>query len=808
MEREEFQRLVRQRLEQGQQRLQEAWERLPRWALALAAVFVLFAIGWLIWPFWHLAGQFDSHAQRQPSRLYAPAPELRVDGPLRKKDLLELLSDLGYREVDGAALEGGTFHQEGRVVEIARREFRTATGPGGGTPVRVSLGKGAVASLTGPEGEALGSVKLDPPRIASYYGPDLQERRPIALEDLPQDLVNSVLAVEDAGFWHHSGVSVRGILRAAWVNLRSGEVTQGGSTLTQQLVKNLFLTHERRFERKMRELVLAVLLELRFEKRDILETYLNEIFWGRSGAVNVMGVGAASWTYFGRPPQELTLGESALLAGMIQSPTNFSPRRHPQAARERRDFVLDRLGELEWIDDERLEAARQEPVDPSQMKGPLVVRRAPFFAEWVQGEAERRFGVASLADKGFELHATLSLDDQQAAEDSLDWGLEALEKGWEKGRGDGGLEGALVSVDPRTGGVLAWVGGRDYGRSQFDRVSQARRQAGSVWKPIVFATAFERKVAAPVTPLEDRPFTVQLAGQTWSPGNSDGTYRGLVSARAAMEESLNVPTARLAQRAGLEHIVHMARRFGVESPLEPYPSIALGAMEVTPLEMATVYATLASGGLRPTLHGLVSVFDGEGNEVPGDDLPLPKRVIDVGLSDLVTDVLQGVLVRGTGKTARRDGLKDALAGKTGTTNSRRDSWFAGYSPERATLVWVGYDDNRKTRLSGARAALPVWNRFTYLVRPAGGFTPFERSDQVVEAYVDPQTGGLATDRCPEVVVELFWRQASPGELCPFHRGYRAWPLEQPDGIDVPRRQNRFWRWLDRIRGRRPGRQFG
>jgi penicillin-binding protein 1B len=715
--------------------------------------------------------------------------------------LVQQLLKMDYeRRSQGVALAAGTFRAEGGDVEIFRRRFNTAEGLQGGDRLRVNLSGGVIANLE-PLGGAslnLSVARLDPPLIASYYGPDLRERRPVVLDELPEDLILAVLAAEDAGFLEHRGVSFRGILRAAWVNFRAGEVEQGGSTLTQQLVKNLYLTHERRWERKLRELTLAVLLEYRYDKRSILQTYLNEIYWGRSGAVNLMGVGAAAWAYFGKSPVELTLGESALLAGMIHSPANLSPLAHPKAALERRDFVLGRLAQLSWVETTRLEKAAQETL---KTRGRLVARRAPFFADWIEAEAARRYGVDSLRDTGFELHSTLSLEDQAKAEEALAWGLDSLEKGWEKGRGGASLEAALISLDPQTGGIRAWVGGRDYGRSQFDRVSQARRQAGSVFKPIVYATAFERKLATPASMLDDSSFTWTLAGRAWTPKNSDGKYRGLVTARAALEKSLNVPTARLARKAGLEHIVHMARRLGIGSHLDPYPSIALGAMEVTPVEMATVYATLASGGLRPTVHGLVAIFDRQGERVSGLAPSPPKRVISKELSFLVTDVLRGVLIRGTGRNARRDGLKDPLAGKTGTTNSRRDSWFAGYSPKRATLVWVGYDDNRKTRLSGARAALPIWARFMLKVRPAGGYPPFVRPARVVEALVDPLTGGLATTRCESLTKEIFLERAVP-RLCPEHSGLWARPLEQPEGMETPERDHPFQRFLDRVRGRR------
>ena len=768
--------------------------------LGLVAV----AIAWgLAQPFWELSGQFGSFPVRQPSRLYGQPFEIRHGDRLAPDTLVSQLEAAGYAARDGEPTPG-TFHRQGDRLVIFRRVFSTARGQAGGDRLEVRFEGHRVAGLRRLDGigPALASAFLDPPLIASFYGPDLRERRPIRLDELPEELILSVLAAEDSSFLEHKGVSITGILRAAWVNLRSQGVRQGGSTLTQQLVKNRYLTHERAYRRKAQEAALAVLLELRHEKRAILQAYLNEIYWGRSGAVNLMGVGAASWAYFRKHPSELDLAESALLAGMIQSPTHLSPVDHPEAARERRDFVLGRLAQLRWVERTRLDAAAQSPV--TVHRNPLVARQAPFFADAAEDEARRRFGLDDLTDAGYVLHSTLSLADQRQAEEALIWGVEALEKGWEKeSKTQSTLEAALVSLDPSSGGVLAWVGGRDYSRSQFDRVTLARRQAGSAFKPIVFAAAFERRVATPATFLDDSPYTVRLAGKTWSPGNSDGQYRGWVSARTVLEKSLNVPTARLAsERLGLEPVVELAKKMGIESRLDPLPALALGAMEVTPLELATVYATLAAGGERPSPHTLVAIFDRQGQPVEGSAVPAPVPALSPESAFLVNKILEGVLDRGTARKAREQGLTDTLAGKTGTTNSRRDSWFAGYSPERASLVWVGYDDNSKTRLSGARAALPIWARFTLGVRPPEGYRAFEQPPGVVEARIDPETGGLATDRCPAVVGEYFRRDFLPGELCPRHGGFRARPLDQPEGIEPPEKEHPFRRWLDIVRGRK------
>ena len=780
------------------------WE-LRRWHLVTA--FLLLALlgagsAWVMYPFWELTAQFGSYPDRRPSRLYGAPFEVVVGDRLDVGALDEHLDATGYRSVEGDRLRPGEYRIAGSRIGIFRRSFPTIRGSASASPVALRMEGDVVRSLVVGE-RARERAVLEPVLLTSYYGPDRKERRPVRLAEMPEELILSVLAAEDARFFEHGGVSLAGILRAAWANLVTEGPLQGGSTLTQQLTKNLFLTHERTVQRKLREAVLAVLVDLRYDKREILEAYLNEIYLGGTESLNLMGVGAASWAYFGKTPERLTLSEAATLAGIIPAPARFSPLAHPEAAKHRRDLVLGRLEDLGWLDPDEIEAARGSPL--GTRPGGLGWRRAPYFADHVRREAARRFGVPSLADAGFVLLSTLSLPDQEAAEEAVGWGIRSLEEGWEKGRSrPGPLQAALVSMDPARGGILAYVGGRDYRRSQFDRAGEARRQLGSAFKPVVFAAALREGVVTPASPVEDEPITLVSAGQRWSPKNYDRKFRGRVDVRTVVEKSLNVPTVRVAMATGVERVVETAKALGVRSDPDPLPSVALGALEVTPVEMATIYSVFASGGIRPPAHGLRGILDPGGEPISGTPLAEPERVLEPELAYLITDLLQGVLDRGTGAGARRMGLKDPLAGKTGTTNERRDSWFAGYSPNRVTAVWVGYDENVPTRLSGARAALPIWTRFTFAVRPDGGYPSFARPEGIVSALVDPLSGELATDRCPEVRRELFLVGSAPDELCHLHRGFFADPLEQPEGIRHRRDQDgepgRFREWLRRVFG--------
>lgn len=767
--------------------------------LLLSAGILLGLAGALFfWPFWQLSGQFGETTARQPSRLYGRPPVVSPGSRGSADQLSELLLDKGYMEVAGTPRVSGSFRRLGgeeEGIEVYRRRFPSPRGRVGGDLVRVVYQGNRIHRLT-RDGRDLAGIWLDPPLVASYYGSQLQERRPVTLDQIPEHLIYAVLAAEDAGFLEHNGISARGVLRAAWTNLRSNEVRQGGSTLTQQLVKNLYLTHERRWLRKAREALLAIFLEARYDKRDILQAYLNEIYWGREGSINVMGIGAASWVYFGKEPAQLTLGESALLAGMIQSPANLSPLNHPEASEQRRDLILGRLDQLRWLPREQLAAAGKE--NTARPRGrPWINRRAPYFADAMAEEAKRRFGVGDLNDAGLILCSTLDLEAQEKAERAVVDGLEALAESEREPRADRPLQAALVSLDPATGGIRAYVGGRSYRHSQFDRARNAKRQAGSIFKPIVYAAAFDRRLAHPATLLEDAPFTMQATDKPWSPKNSDGEYHGFVTAREALEKSYNVPTAKLAVRMGLEPVAEMAERLGVRRKLKSFPALALGAMEVTPLEMAAVYSSLASGGVYRPTHGLEAVLSSAGEPMAGTDLPAAERVLNENVAFLVNQVLQGVFDRGTARSARKEGFDDRAAGKTGTTNDRRDSWFAGYSPEHATLVWVGYDDNSRTRLSGAKAALPIWTRFAKATRPPSGFRDFSAPDGVRVMWIDPRTGGQAHELCSERRPEYFLDGFYPDPGCADDAGWRR--RFSPDPRQA-RPDGRFRRLLRILKG--------
>ncbi len=560
--------------------------RKIRWGLAFLAVIFL-AIGvFVIRPFWHLSSQFDDLTYRQPSRLYGRPTVLAAGRSLPADRLIEDLEYEGYREHEGASpLPTGSYRRTRSSLAVHQRSFSLPDGKRSSRIVEVAW-RGSRITRLEVDGRTAKSVALEPPLLGAYYDDHLQERRPVTVDEVSEDLVHAVIAAEDDSFFKHSGFSPSGIARAVWVNLRGGQIRQGGSTLTQQLVKNLYFSQKRTWGRKVRELLLAVLLEARYSKRDILEAYLNEIYLGSSGGVSLLGVGSASRAYFGKDPGQLDLAEAATLAGIIQSPGSWSPLAHPERAKERRDWVLGRMRKLRLAEPERIERALAEPMSLSPE--PVVRRRAPYFADAMTVEAQKRFGLEELADAGYVLFSTLDWRSQREALKAVQEGLERAEKGYEKGRtGRTGkpLQASLVSVDPKTGGIVAYVGGRDYASSQFDRAGRALRQAGSAFKPVVYAAAFESGKASPTTLLEDTPLTVRLARLRWSPKNDDGSFHGWVTVRTAIEKSYNPATARLALQVGMPEIVDLAHEMGISGKMDPFPSVALGAVEVTPVEL-------------------------------------------------------------------------------------------------------------------------------------------------------------------------------------------------------------------------------
>lgn len=733
---------------------------------AVAVVVLLVALG-LVWPYLASGGDIRAGLEHQPSRLWGAPVTVAVGDAVDADALAAELDGLGYRRVEEVRPKAYSVDAAGRMaIHLPNRV--APDGRFGRETVSVVFAPAAddgegvgptVAEILDEDGEAVvDAIFLGAPLLASYYGEEVKEIDPVELDELPEHVIYAVLAAEDRRFLMHFGVSPEGIARAAMVNAQEGEVEQGGSTITQQLVKNIWLSHERSLIRKGREAVLALLVDLGHSKRDILQAYLNQIYLGTGDGLNYHGVGAAARHVFGKDVRDLTVSEAAILAGMIRSPGNNSPVSHPEVAAQRREQVLRTMAEMGALDEAAFEAALAEPIEG--VGASLVVRRAPYFADAMRDEARRRFGIDRLGDRGYHLFTSLDLDEQAAAEEAVEATLRRLPA---RSR----LQGALVTVDPRDGRVLAWVGGRDYRESQFDRVRSAKRQAGSAFKPVVLAAALASGEVTPSSRLEDSPLTVEMAGRTWEPQNSDRSFRGRVTVRRTIEESLNVPTVRLAQAVGLGPVIETAGKLGIRSPMEEMPSIALGAFEVSPLELASVYSTFAGGGVRPDLHGIVAVADARGKPVAGDPAE-GEAVLDPKVAAQVSSILRGVVVSGTGRGARGYGVAGSVAGKTGTSNEARDNWFAAYRPDRVTVVWVGHDEPQPTPLSGARAALPLWGSYARAAYPETAPAPPPLPEGLETVIVCRDSGLVPRAGCPVRIEETFVTSTAPTDRCDIH----------------------------------------
>ncbi len=580
----------------------------------------------------------------------------------------------------------------------------------------------------------------------------------VPLARIPKSVQQAVLAVEDAQFYQHGAISLKGMARAAIRNLAAAKVREGGSTITQQLAKSLFLSPERTLTRKVKEFQLAREIEQRYSKDKILEMYLNTIYFG-GGAY---GIEAAARIYFSKSVERLSLAEGALLAGLVKAPSSYSPFTDMKRARARRDIVLKRMQTENYITAAQAKAATALPVTLNPF---FKIRGvAPYFVDYIRRELEPKYGRVLLAKGGLRIYTTLDLEVQRQAVEVLRGGVRNIEKALAAKRKAGAsepaaLEGALVALEPASGEIRAMVGGVDYGKSQFNRVVQAHRQPGSTFKPFVYTTAFERGFA-PTNLIEDFPISYSIPQNgrmvEWSPDNFDRQFRGPVTLRQALEESINVPTVRLLEAVGVDPIIQLAHRLGIKSDLRREYALALGVSEVNLLELASAYAVLANRGVRVPPTGLRRVV-GPSGEVLETMEPSGERVLREEVAFLTTSVLQGAVQRGTAKRAKLPGWD--LAAKTGTSQEAMDLWFLGYTARLVAGLWVGFDQPRSlgSHETAGRLAAPVWADF--MRRALQGVTPepIPIPEDVLPARVNYHTGLPADASDPEGITEFFIR---------------------------------------------------
>jgi penicillin-binding protein 1B len=747
---------------------------------AFSAVVVIALVMLTAWYVKHLEGvvtdKFEGQKWKFPSKIYSDTYLLYPGISVGMKEVQEKLRRLGYRSGQTLQNKGEYRVSKGEgSLEIYLHDFDYPAGRFTGFPIRVTFQGGAVARMENMAArEELFSLELEPELITGLYDRVWEERKVVRLTEVPSLLVKAILAIEDERFFRHRGVDPVAILRATWINVTSGGIVQGGSTLTQQLMKNFFLGDERTYQRKGKEFLMALIAERKYSKEEILENYLNEIYLGQKGAQGIFGVWEAAQFYFGKDLRDLSIGEMALMAGLIRAPNRYSPYRSVELAAQRRNVVLAKMLELGLISRAQYDKSVKERIQPRELI--KVANDAPSFVDFLRKELAENYSNEVLTADGLRIFTSLDLQLQKIAESSLSQGLKRLEEGYpflRKRSGGDRLDGAIVVIKPQTGEIKAMVGGRDYQSSQFNRVVQAKRQPGSVFKPFVYLAALMygsedgNKKFTPVSLVEDAPFVWSYEGQEWQPDNYKGEYFGIVTFRTALEKSLNAATTRIARDTGIKNVREMAYRLGIQSSLPALPSLALGGVEVTPLEVAAAFSTLANNGVRTQLLSIKHVMGQQTHLLERRDIRV-RKVINPQFAFMMNHLLKGVLDRGTAAAARAHGFNRPAAGKTGTTNDTKDAWFVGYTPDLLAVVWVGFDNQSKLGLSGSQAALPIWTDFMKRATEGAPVTDFVPPPGVKLVDIDPLSGQRATSSCPQVINEAFLEGEEPTATCQLH----------------------------------------
>ena len=724
----------------------------------MAAAFALAATAIVVFAEWKLSRLVvGGLGEGFSTKIYSAPMFLGGDVRVGPDRVLARLRRDGYRVAASTETAAGEFVWDPPRLSVHLRGFRTPRFSQAEELATLKVDSGNAWTVS--DSSANSVVGLEPELVAEISGASKVRREPTAWAEIPDRLKQAVIAVEDKRFYHHWGLDPRAMLRAAWHDVRRPGEIYGASTITQQYAKNFFLSPSRTLRRKLAEAALAVYLELRYSKEKILTLYLNQIYLGQDGSVSVAGVKAAARFYFGKDLKDLDLAQCALLAGVVRSPYLYNPFRDPEAAKRRRDFVLARMRVEGYIDSRELAQAQDEPLGIAYAKGPKPSDESYFVAE-VLRQLVPRYGEDVLFRQGLSIYTTMDPQLQAAAERAL-----------RRGR----LQDALVALDFKTGDVLALAGGREFKETQFNRATQARRQPGSAFKPFVYGAALEKGWTA-ASILQDKPQVFKGLSQQvdWKPRNYDGIYLGSATVRDAIAHSLNAATIDLAEKIGSQTIIDFARRLGIESPLDSSLAMSLGDSEVTLLELTSAYAPFANGGFRERPRLVEGVFDadrGDGQrnvlEVASDR---PEPVIEPGLAYVMTSLLEGVVQHGTAKNLAAMGWKLTAAGKTGTTNGGRDAWFIGYTPRLLAGVWAGDDLNRRSNLSGAKDAVPLWAAFMKDATRDDPVEEFPEPKGVKSVVIDPASGLLARSGCPVRRTETFIAGTEPTAYCPLHPG--------------------------------------
>jgi penicillin-binding protein 1B len=732
----------------------------PLRLIALGTLLVL--SGYLLYLDIAIRDAFEGRKFALPARVYARALELYPGAKLSAEGLVAELARLGYREHPDAD-EPGSYRRTLRAVELRSREFLFWDGPQPARALAVQFDGPRVRALSDRQtGSAIDLARLDPAPIGGIYPGHNEDRALVRLDQVPRALIQALLAVEDRKFHTHWGIDPRGLARALF-KTATGQGVQGGSTITQQLVKNFFLTPERTLTRKANEMLMALLLELHYDKNEILETYLNEIYLGQDANRAIHGFGLASHFYFDRPLESLELHQIALLVGLVKGPSHYDPRRHAERAMARRNVVLQELARQQLITQAEFVAAKARPLSVVS-KAPVGTSPYPAFLQLVYRQLRRDYHEDDLRSEGLRIFTTLDPQVQAAAERAMTERLGEIERARRMPART--LEAAVVVTSTGHGEVLALVGGRDPRYSGFNRALDAARPIGSLVKPVVFLAALEQPQHYTLaTRLDDSRFVLRQRGsEDWEPQNYDKQFHGEVPLRLALAHSYNVSTARLGLALGTDRVVARLEQLGTGRPLSVHAASLLGANELSPIEVTQVYQTIADGGFRTPLRAIREIVTADGRPLQRYALSV-EQVAAAGPVFLLTHALQDVVREGTGVgLARYLPAELALAGKTGTTDGLRDSWFAGFSGDRVAVVWVGRDDNQPTGLTGASGALTVWGSLIAGLEPEPVTAP--PPEDIEQVWIDPASSLRADARCTGAVELPFIAGSAPSEQAP------------------------------------------
>ncbi|MDP4548249.1 penicillin-binding protein 1B [Marinobacter sp. MDS2] len=709
------------------------WRLLFRFALLGLVVLA----GWMVYLDAVVTSRFEGRRFEVPSRVYARPLELYDGASVSASGLARELELAGYRAGDGVKL--GTYRRNGGRFVISARGFVFPDGEEPRRRISLVVSGDKVRSFSVVVGPTSPIVRLEPAQIGGIYPAHREDRVLVQLEEVPELLPSTLMAVEDREFYSHFGLAPLSIARAMLANIKAGRVVQGGSTLTQQLVKNFFLTREQTLLRKGNEALMSILLELHYEKDDILETYLNEVYLGQAGVRSIHGFGLASQFYFGERLKDLAPHQMALLVGMVKGPSYYNPRRHPKRAIARRNLVLDEMAEAGLLTEQEAKTAKAKPLGVSG-KPSFTDNRYPAYIDLVRRHLARDYQEEDLQSEGLRIFTTLDPAVQHASE-------VAVSKTLPKLPGSEALEAALVVTAKDTGEVLALVGGKDPSFAGFNRAVDAKRPMGSLIKPFVYLAALEQAERYTlITPVKDQAFTLEFDdGKLWQPKNFDKQERGEVPLHRALSKSYNLPAVRVGLDVGIPQVQEKLRAFGITSPISDYPSMLLGSVNLAPVDVAQLYQGLATSGFNTPLRTIREVTDADNEPLSRYNLKV-DQVADPAAVHLVQYAMQETMQEGTGRSAYYT-LPDqlTLAGKTGTTDDGRDAWFAGFSGDLLAVAWVGRDDNGPTALTGASGALPIWSTMMAQI-PQHGFSPV-MPDGVQYHWVDTEANALTGEGC-------------------------------------------------------------